>query len=224
MGGRRRIVVDQCRTILLVRCAVTAATRELGGKQLAADGADDGRHEHDPRKVDLEEKDADEGQRSDAKQHFVFDRLRPDAPGCEQYDGDHGRPYPVKDALDQGEIAIGQIDCRQRREQHEGREKKQDAGHHSASDAVHQPGDVDGELGRFRTRQQHAIVECMEEALLGNPAPFFDQFLMHHGDLAGWAAEADEAEFQPVGKRLGQSRMFGALQVAHEYPFSAERR
>ena len=46
----------------------------------------------------------------------------------------------------------------------------------------------------------------LEEAVLGDPAPFFHQFGVHHGDLPGGAAKADEAEFQPVGEGLAQGR------------------
>jgi hypothetical protein len=83
---------------------------------------------------------------------------------------------------------------------------------------MHQPGDIDGELDRFRARQQHAVVERMQEAVFGDPAAFFDQFLMHHRDLSGGTAEADEAELEPVGEGIakgGHGGVCGVGGVAH---------
>jgi len=41
--------------------------------------------------------------------------------------------------------------------------------------------------------QHHGVIQRMQETMLGNPAPLLDQLLVHHADLAGGAAEADEA-------------------------------
>ena len=60
---------------------MAAAATEFGRRQLAADGAENGRRQHDPREVELEEEDADEGQRGDDGEHFVLDRLGADTPG-----------------------------------------------------------------------------------------------------------------------------------------------
>ncbi len=63
---------------------------------------------------------------------------------------------------------------------------------------MHQPADVDSELDGLRTGQQHAEVEGVQVTVLGYPASALDQFLMHHRDLSGRAAKADEAELEPI--------------------------
>ena len=45
--------------------------------------------------------------------------------------------------------------------------------------SVLQPTDVDLQLVRVRTGQQHAVVQRMQEPLLGNPAAAAHQFLLH---------------------------------------------
>ena len=60
----------------------------------------------------------------------------------------------------------------------------------------HRPG-KESEAARqllcLRTRQKHAVVECMKEARFADPFLFFDQLGMHHCDLASRSAEADKA-------------------------------
>ncbi len=58
---RWRVVVDQRRAVALVAAAMAAATGKLRRQQLAADGAEDARRQHDPGKADVEEENADEG-------------------------------------------------------------------------------------------------------------------------------------------------------------------
>jgi len=53
-------------------------------------------------------------------------------------------------------------------------------------------------LLRLGAGQHHAVVERVQEALLGYPAALLHQFLVHDGDLSGGTAEADEAQLQPV--------------------------
>lgn len=48
-----------------------------------------------------------------------------------------------------------------------------------APGTVQQPTDVDLQLVRVRTGQQHAVVQRMQEPLLGNPAAAAHQFLLH---------------------------------------------
>ena len=70
---------------------------------------------------------------------------------------------------------------------------------------MHQPANVGGELLCLRPWQHHAIVERMQKPCVGYPAFSFHQILMHDGDLPGGAAEADEAEFQPVPEGFGKT-------------------
>ena len=58
---------------------------------------------------------------------------------------------------------------------------EQAAGHDPAGRPVQQPADIGGELLRLRPRQQHAVVERVQEAALGDPAPPLDQLLVDRG-------------------------------------------
>ena len=46
-------------------------------------------------------------------------------------------------------------------------------------------------------RQEHAVIKGLEEPGVGNPSPFFHQFLVHDGNLTGRPAETDEAQLEP---------------------------
>jgi len=70
---------------------------------------------------------------------------------------------------------------------------------------VHHPADVGRELLRLGSGQHHAVVERVQKALLGDPAFPLDQVLVHDRDLPGRAAEADEAELEPVAKCLAKA-------------------
>ena len=84
------------------------------------------------------------------------------------------------------------------------------------------PPDQHAKVPGLGAGQRHAEVEGVQEAALGNPAPPFDQFGMHHGDLAGRPAEADEAELEPIaqggaeGDRRGCGGDGWGRQGAHE--------
>ncbi len=90
-----------------------------------------------------------------------------------------------------------------RGEEHEQYEKA--ARDHAAPGPVHHPADIGGELLGLRSRQHHAVVERVEEALLRDPAFPFDEVLVHDRDLPGRTAEADEAELEPVAKSFAQA-------------------
>ncbi len=77
--------------------------------------------------------------------------------------------------------------------------------HDPAPRAMEQPADVDRELLRFWSGQEHAVGERVEEALLGDPALPVYQVALHDGDLARGPSEADEAQPQPVPERLPEA-------------------
>ena len=109
----RGVIVDQGRAVLLGGGTVTTAALELGRQQLAAEGPEEARGEHDPGKANVEKEDADEGQGGDAAQQAILDRPRPDAPGGEEDHRDHGGFDEMEDALHRRHLAEIQIDARQ---------------------------------------------------------------------------------------------------------------
>ena len=54
-----------------------------------------------------------------------------------------------------------------------------------AAHTMHQPRNINRQLRRLRPQQQHAVIERVQIAMLGNPAALFHQLLMHHRDLPG---------------------------------------
>ena len=69
---------------------------------------------------------------------------------------------------------------------------------------MQQPAQVGGQLDGLRTRQQLAVIEGVQEAGFRDPAPLIHQFPVEHGDLAGGAAEAHQAQVQPKTGGLRQ--------------------
>src|SRR3984893_5918494 len=62
---------------------------------------------------------------------------------------------------------------------------------------VHHPADISRELLRLRSRQQHAVIEGVQESCFRNPVFLLDEDSMHHRDLSGGAAEAEACDPQP---------------------------
>ena len=67
---------------------------------------------------------------------------------------------------------------------------------------MHQPADIGRKLLRLGARQQHAIVEGMQEPLFRDPALLLDQNAVHDRDLSGGTAEAEACDAQPDFQRV----------------------
>ena len=65
-------------------------------------------------------------------------------------------------------------------------------GNETADGPMHEPANVSGKLLRLGAGQQHAVVQCMEKPLLGNPSLLLDEDAMHDGDLSRRSAKAQE--------------------------------
>jgi len=98
------------------------------------------------------------------------------------------------------------VEARQHQDDKEARQYKQQAGNEAAAHAVHQPADIGGQLLSLRARQQHAEIQSVQEALLGNPALLIDNRRVHQGDLTGRPAEAQAADARPYTRRLPKCR------------------
>ncbi|MFM2099487.1 MAG: hypothetical protein RLZZ366_1026, partial [Pseudomonadota bacterium] len=64
----------------------------------------------------------------------------------------------------------------------------------SAFDAVEFPPDISRELLRLRPGEEVTEIERVEIIILGNPAAFLNNLLVHQRDLASGAAKAGEAD------------------------------
>ena len=134
----------------------------------------------------------------------VLERALADADHRLQHDREHGGLEPEEQRDDHRHVAPGGIDVAQRHDGDDAGHDEQAAGHDAAERAVHQPADIGRELLRLRARQQHAVVERVQEPALRNPALLLDQDAVHDRDLAGRAAEAQHRDAQPDPKRLAQ--------------------
>ena len=185
---------------------MAATGLEALGRNAAADVAEQGGAAHDQRKRQLEREDRNESCSSDRPQNAVLQRARADAMRRLHDDRRHRRLDAIEEARHQRHIAERDVDPRQHDEDHERRQHEEAAGDDPAPGAMLQPADVGGQLLRLGARQHHAVVQRVQEAALGNPAPALDQLLVHHGDLPGRPAEADEAELEPEAKRLPETQ------------------
>ena len=209
MRRRRRVVVDQRRAEALLRGAVAGAGREHLRRRARADGADQRGGGDDRRERHVEGEDRDEGRRREAPHPAVLQRARADAVRGVQDDRGDRRLEAIEHAGDERHVAEAQVDPGQRDQDRERRQHEQRAGDDAAYRAVHQPAEVGGELLRLGAGQQHAVVQRVQEALLADPAPAFDELGVHDRDLPRRAAEADEAELEPEAQRLGKAHRPG---------------
>src|SRR5437899_9818046 len=88
---------------------------------------------------------------------------------------------------------------------------------------MHAPRDVDGQLGRLRTRQEHGEIEGAQEEWLGDPALLVDELAVHDRDLPGRTAEVDEAKLEPETERLGETDALPPIFRARSGWLHAER-
>ncbi|CAA0299536.1 hypothetical protein ALT721_1540052 [Alteromonas alvinellae] len=62
---------------------------------------------------------------------------------------------------------------------------------------MQQPADIGGQLLGFRSGQHHAVIQRVQEAALTDPLLFIHQNTVHHRDLAGGTAKAQDGDPQP---------------------------
>ncbi len=165
----------------------------------------------------MEREDRHERRKADGPQHRILECARADAVRGEQNDRRDRRLDAVEQPGHERHVAEREVDPRQRNEDEQRRQHEEAARYHSTPGPVHHPADIGGELLGLRARQHHAVVERVQEALLGDPAFPLYQILVHDRDLPGWAAEADEAELEPVAESLGKGYRggLGLRTVAH---------
>src|SRR5262245_39156656 len=178
-----------------------------GKTHRCGDKADDTRAKNNDRKRNTEEEDADESDRGQREHDVVLERALADSNQCLDHDGEDSRLEAEEQRDDDRDVAPAGIDVAQRHDGDDAGNDEEPAGDDAAERAMYQPADIGRELLRLRARQQHAIVERMQEPLVRDPALLLDQNAMHDCDLAGGTAEAQRRDPQPHPERL-----------AHRYP------
>src|SRR5580698_5195141 len=68
------------------------------------------------------------------------------------------------------------------------------------------PTDIDRKLLCFRSGEDHAMAQRMEEASVADPPLLLDQLIMHDGDVSGCTAEADPPQLAPEMQRCLKGR------------------
>ena len=201
---RERGIDRRRRTQILRRRAMAAATGKPLGLDAIAGEADQRRARNDQRKRDAKEKYRDERQRRDGAMRRRLQRPLADAHDRFQHDGEHGGFQPEEQRRDRAQRAECGIDPTENSKRHQSGQHKERAGDDAAADAMQEPADIDRELMRLGARQQHAVVQRVQESLFADPALLLDQDAMHHRDLPGRPAEAKRSDPRPGPRRLGE--------------------
>jgi hypothetical protein len=200
------VIIDQRFTGLAARRldGLETARRQPHTDDSRECGADD-----DPRERHGKYRQRHERQHREDHEPAVAQDARPDAPGREGHDGHHRGFHAGEERGDRRHLAVAHVQPRQHHQDHERRQDEQQPRGQPAAHAMQQPAYVGSQLLRLGTGQQHAVVERVQEAAFGDPAPPLHQLLVHDGDLAGGPAEADEAQLQPETKGVGKANYVG---------------
>jgi hypothetical protein len=112
------------------------------------------------------------------------------------HDGDHHRLDAIEDALHLRQRAVSHVRPRRSdHDQHRGRDEA-DSGDSKPERTGAAAPDVNRHFGRTRSRHQVRCAEHVEEFVARDPAAAAHEFLLHHRDVCGRAAERGEAEPQ----------------------------
>ena len=190
--------------LLVADPPMTIAGKKGGQAGAPADEPDDSRDQDDQREGSVEKEDRDEGRRCDSKQDVVVERALADPNDRLQHDRQYGRLQAEEHGLHRADIAKGGIDPTQSHEGDEAGENEECPGDESAPGLVQQPPDVDCELLRLRSRQQHAVVQGVKKPGVSDPAYLLDQDSVHHRDLPRRAAEAQRRDLDPHPEGLAE--------------------
>ena len=80
------------------------------------------------------------------------------------HDGCDGRLDAVKQTRHPSDVAKRNVEPRQADQHEQRRQHKQDTSRNAATCFVHQPTNVGSQLLRFRSRQDHAVIERVQKA------------------------------------------------------------
>ena len=121
------------------------------------------------------------------------------------HDREHRGLQAEEQRFDIPDIAVGRVDIAQAHDGDDAGHDEQAARHDAAGSPVHEPADIGCELLRLRARQQHAVVQRMQEPALGDPLLLLDQDAVHDCDLPRGPAEGEQRHPQPDPERLSEA-------------------
>ena len=205
-GGRllEGRVAEQGRAMIGAARPAMAANGESGVPLPAADKANQTGSENHEREGDMEGEERDEGERRDAAQDIVLQRAFPHPHHGFDNDGEHGGFQAEEQRGDNSDRSKQRIDDAERHDGQRAGQDEEPASEKAAFDAMHQPADIGRKLLRLGAGQEHAIIERMQKARLGNPAPLVDEDAVHHRDLSCRPAKRQGRDARPDAQRLAQ--------------------
>ncbi|MCY1235517.1 hypothetical protein D9M72_481360 [compost metagenome] len=186
--AERGVLVLQNRARAALVSTANTKERRTGA---SADIAKHAGCQDDQREGNAEEENGDEGGGRNADHHSVLECSAANAEDSLDDHREYGGLQAEEEAFDDGDIAEGGVDVAEAEDRQETRQNKEKSGNEAAGGPVQEPADVDGELLRLGSGQQHAVVQRMQEAMLADPALLIDKDAMHHRDLSGRATEAE---------------------------------
>src|SRR5947209_5892401 len=170
----------------------------------ARDEANQARRKDDKRKGNAEEEDCNEGSRRQSTQGIVLERSRADPHDRLRDDREYGSLQPEKQTFDCRHVAEQYVDVAERQYGDETRQHEETASDQAAARLMEKPADIDCKLLRFRPRQQHAVVQCVQKSLLTDPALLVYEDAVHDGDLSGRATERQGGDARPDADRVAE--------------------
>ena len=147
-----------------------------------------------------EKENGDEGRGRDRDHDPVAQRALSDADHGLDYDREHRGLQAEEQRFDEADIAVGRVDVAERHDGDDAGQDEQPAGHDAAGGPVHQPADIGRKLLCLGARQQHAVVQRVQETAFGNPVLLLDEDAVHHRDLPRRAAEREQRDAEPDAK------------------------
>ncbi len=194
---------------------MAAAGQERCQPGPSTDKADHAGGEHDHGKRHVIEEQGDEGRGGERIHRIVPERALADPQHGLDHDHQHGGLQAEEQPLHDRDLAQEHVDPAQGHDREQAGQHEQGAGQQPAPGLVHQPADIGRELLRLGARQQRAVVQRLQEALLADPFLLLDDDAMHDGDLSGRAAEGQCRDARPDAHRFAE----GNAMVFHQPSF-----
>ncbi len=169
-----------------------------------ADEANNAGRQYDQRKRHPEKEDANEGGGGEHQHRLAFERAAADAVHRLKHNRKHRRFQAEEERGHGRHTTESGIDVAQGHDGDDAGHDKEPARDNGPRPAMHQPANIDGELVRFRARQQHAVAQRVQKPRFTDPFLLIDDDAVHHRYLAGRAAKAECRHPQPHSKRLAE--------------------
>ena len=170
---------------------VSTSTPERGKASAATEEADQPGKKYDQWEGNVENENRDKRQPGKTTHDIVLQSARPNPHHSLKHHCQHGGFQTKEQPLYNRHLAEQNVDIAKRQNRQEAGQHKQRTGNQPALGLVEQPANIDCQLLRLGARQEHAIVQRMQKALLTNPALFLDKYAMHHRNLSRRTAKRE---------------------------------